>query len=49
MYNVDMKTEIWQDIPVYEGLYQASNLGRIKRKATVNDIKNRWAWQHVYI
>jgi len=23
-------TEIWKDIPDYEGLYQASNLGRIK-------------------
>lgn len=23
--------EIWQDIPKYEGLYQASNLGRIRR------------------
>lgn len=23
-------TEIWKDIPGYEGLYQASNLGRIK-------------------
>jgi hypothetical protein len=22
--------EIWKDIPNYEGLYQASNLGRIK-------------------
>ena len=25
-----MKKEIWKDIPNYEGLYQASNLGRIK-------------------
>lgn len=25
-----METEIWKDIPEYEGLYQASNLGRIK-------------------
>ena len=22
--------EIWKDVPGYEGLYQASNLGRIK-------------------
>ena len=22
--------EIWEDIPNYEGLYQASNLGRIR-------------------
>ena len=25
-----MQKEIWKDIPNYEGLYQASNLGRIK-------------------
>ncbi len=25
-----MEQEIWKDIPGYEGLYQASNLGRIK-------------------
>lgn len=25
-----MEEEIWKDIPNYEGLYQASNLGRIK-------------------
>lgn len=25
-----MKEEIWKDIPEYEGLYQVSNLGRIK-------------------
>ena len=27
----NMIEEIWKDIPEYEGLYQASNLGRIKR------------------
>jgi len=26
-----MKEEVWKDIPDYEGLYQASNLGRIRR------------------
>jgi len=25
-----MQKEIWKDIPDYEGLYQASNLGRVK-------------------
>ncbi len=25
-----MQEEIWKDIPNYEGIYQASNLGRIK-------------------
>ena len=28
--------EIWKDIPEYEGLYQASNLGRIKRILFIN-------------
>ena len=28
--------EIWKDIPNYEGLYQASNLGNIR------SLKNRW-------
>ena len=27
-----MENEIWKDIPEYEGLYQASNLGRIRSK-----------------
>ena len=27
---MDLQLEIWKDIPGYEGLYQASNLGRIK-------------------
>ena len=25
-----METEIWKDVPDYEGLYQVSNLGRVK-------------------
>ena len=25
-----MIEEIWKNIPIYDGLYQASNLGRIK-------------------
>jgi len=29
-YIMENKTEIWKDIPEYEGFYQASNLGRIK-------------------
>tara|TARA_B100001146_G_C16190651_1_gene438953 strand:- start:1607 stop:2206 length:600 start_codon:yes stop_codon:yes gene_type:complete len=29
-YISSMENEIWKDIPGYEGLYQASNLGRIK-------------------
>lgn len=30
-----MKDEIWKDIPNYEGLYQASNFGRIKSKTKI--------------
>lgn len=30
-----MAKEIWKDIPGYEGLYQASNLGRVKRLDTI--------------
>lgn len=35
-----MEQEIWKDIPGYEGLYQASNFGRIKRLKGVVAIKN---------
>lgn len=27
----DLEGEIWKDVPEYEGLYQVSNKGRIKR------------------
>ena len=30
MENINYENEIWRDIPEYEGLYQASNLGRVK-------------------
>ena len=33
--------EEWKDIPGYEGLYQASNLGRIKRILFVNNITTK--------
>ena len=38
-----MKKEIWKDIPGYEGLYQASNLGRIKSldKVVFQKAKNK--------
>ena len=26
-----MQKEVWKDIPDYEGKYQVSNLGRVKR------------------
>ena len=30
----DKKEEIWRDIKGYEGLYQVSNLGRVKKFGT---------------
>lgn len=30
MENLNYENEIWRDIPEYEGLYQVSNLGRVK-------------------
>lgn len=34
-----MKVEIWKDIPGYEGLYQASTLGRIRSLDRVIEVK----------
>lgn len=36
--------ETWKDIPHYEGLYQVSNLGRVKSlaKERVNHTGGRW-------
>lgn len=31
--------EIWKDIPQYEGIYQVSNLGKVKRTASGRIIK----------
>jgi len=33
MNGAELKDEVWRDIPGYEGFYQASSLGRIKRVA----------------
>lgn len=35
-------TEVWKDIPDYEGLYQASNLGRIRSLPRVSRFIGRW-------
>ena len=35
-----MKEEIWKDIEGYEGLYQVSNLGRVKRMRFINKNTN---------
>lgn len=42
-----MENEVWKDIPDYEGLYQVSNLGRIKSlKRKVYAGRNRIRWQY---
>ena len=44
--------EIWKDIPNYEGLYQASNLGRIKslkRNKILNQIKSSDTYLQVFL
>ena len=35
-------TEIWKDIVGYEGLYQVSNLGRVKSVDRVTVAQTRW-------
>lgn len=43
-------TEIWKDIPEYEGLYQVSNMGRIKsleRISVRNNGKSENANYHI--
>jgi hypothetical protein len=42
--------EVWKDISGYEGLYQASNLGRIKRlknNLIFKNVKNHHGYYHV--
>ena len=42
-----MENEIWKDVKGYEGLYQVSNLGRIKSsKRKVHAGRNRTRWQY---
>lgn len=46
-----MDNEIWKDINGYEGIYQVSNFGNIKRlmvcQQTISDIKNNKTWKHI--
>lgn len=39
--------EIWKDIPNYEGLYQVSNLGRVKSLARKNWMKRNGCYRNV--
>ena len=41
MENLNYENEIWRDIPEYEGLYQASNLGRVKSLERIDARGNR--------
>ncbi len=34
--------ESWRDIPGYEGLYQASDLGRVRSLGRTEEVANRW-------
>ena len=37
-----MTEEVWKDIKGFEGLYQVSNFGRVKKLAQVSRRLNRW-------
>lgn len=41
-----MSKEIWKDIPDYEGLYQVSNFGNIRRYKTGYEFLNRYKYKH---
>ena len=40
--------EVWKDIPGYEGLYQVSNLGRVRSFGRTVMRNTRWGTQHPY-
>lgn len=37
-----MQGEVWKDIPGYEGLYQASNMGQVRSLPRVVERTYRW-------
>ena len=39
-----MSKEYWKDIPNYEGLYQVSNLGRVKRIFVNDKTRNQYSY-----
>ena len=52
-----MKGEIWKDIEGYEGLYQVSNMGRVKslnyrrtgKEEILEGLKNTWGYLYVQL
>ena len=42
-------TEVWKDIPGYEGKYQASSLGRIRSKRGVLKLRDNFGYQRVML
>lgn len=44
MYN----NEIWKDVEGYEGLYQISNLGRVKRILFKNNVNKPYKYHQFY-
>lgn len=43
-----MIDEIWKNVVGYEGIYQVSNLGRIKRLGYYREIKPKGYYQRMY-
>ena len=43
-YQQKIVDEIWKDIPNYEGLYQVSNLGRVKRIFVNDKTRNQYSY-----
>lgn len=41
VYDVDMSSEIFRDVVGYEGLYEVSNYGRVRRKVDLFSKKSR--------
>lgn len=44
---IDMKTEVWKDIPGYEGYYQASTFGRIRSVDRIVGYKIKGMMKHL--
>lgn len=42
----DLEGEVWKDIPNYEGLYQVSNLGRVKSLPRKHQLRTIMVSQH---